>query len=104
MKKRYLFIALLALGACKGNTNNAVGNSAGKLPASMVSNPHTADGIDNVAAAMKPTMDFKDTLHDFGQIPIMAKPRCSLPQPQALAAAQYRNFQKTRWLREKAVL
>jgi hypothetical protein len=64
--KRYLLISLLALGAC--NSNNTAGNSEGKLPASLVNNPHSANGLDTVAAGMKPTMDFKDTLHDFGQI------------------------------------
>ena len=65
--KRYLFIALLAaLGACKNN--NSADNASGQLPASLVSNPHTADGIDNVAAGNKPVLDFKDTLHDFGSI------------------------------------
>jgi len=67
--KRYLLIALLALGACKGN-NTTTNNNAnpGGLPSSMVNNPHTADGMDAVAAARKPTMDFTDTLHDFGAI------------------------------------
>jgi len=65
--KRYLIITLLALSACKGNSNSGNSNS-GKLSASIVNNPHTAGGIDNIAAAEKPTLDFKDTLHDFGQI------------------------------------
>jgi hypothetical protein len=65
--KRLLIISLLAFAACK-NTNDAKSNDPNKLPTSMVNNPHTADGMDNVAADMKPIMSFKDTLHDFGTI------------------------------------
>lgn len=64
--KRYLIICMLGLGACSGSNTGKTGNTANKLPASLVSNPHTADGMDTVAAAMKPYMAFKDTLHDFG--------------------------------------
>jgi hypothetical protein len=63
--KRIFVISLLALGAC----NNPVTNSNdGKthLPTSIVNNPATAGGVDTVAAARKPTMDFTDTLHNFG--------------------------------------
>ena len=65
--KRYLILSfsLLTLVACK---NNSQANSDGKLPTSLVNNPHTAGGIDNTSAAMKPTMDFKDTLHEFGSM------------------------------------
>ena len=65
--KRYLLISMLALGACN-SSNNANSSDQHQISASIVNNPHTADGIDNVAANMKPTMDFKDTLHDFGSI------------------------------------
>ena len=64
--RRFLIISFLALAAC--NSNSPAGNDKGKLPVSLVNNPHTANGIDTVAAAMKPTMDFRDTLHDFGMI------------------------------------
>ena len=63
--KRYILITLLILGACKSNTNNS---NANQLPTSFINNPHTAAGMDTVAAGMKPTLDFKDTLHDFGLI------------------------------------
>jgi len=67
--KRYLVIMLLALGACSNADNKAKSNTGGEqLPTSLVNNPHTADGVDTVAAAMKPTMDFKDTVHDFSLI------------------------------------
>jgi len=64
--KRYLVISLLFLGACKNAGTDS--NDKNKIPTSMVSNPHTANGLDPVAAANKPTMDFTDTLHDFGTI------------------------------------
>ncbi len=63
--KRYLFIAAFFAVGCSSNTNNNTNNG---LPASLVNNPRTANGMDTVSAAMKPTMDFKDTLHEFGSI------------------------------------
>jgi len=65
--KRYLIILFLGFAAC--NNSNTTGN-AGKdrLPVSLVNNPRSANGMDTVAAAMKPTMEFNDTLHDFGPI------------------------------------
>ena len=65
--KRYLFIALIAITGCKNNAENK-NNDNGKLPASIVNNPHTANGMDTVSAAMKPIMVFQDTLHEFGTI------------------------------------
>lgn len=66
--KRLLFISLMAIAACNsGNTGSNIAAHS-KLPVSVVNNPHTAGGMDTAAAALKPTMDFKDTLHDFGQI------------------------------------
>jgi hypothetical protein len=67
--KRAFLISCMALAACGGNkaTDSAV-NGKDKLPTSLISNPRTASGVDAVAAASKPTMDFKDTLHDFGVI------------------------------------
>ncbi len=65
--KRYLILSLLALGACQG-TAKKDDNEKGKLSTEIVNNPHTVAGIDTVSAAMKPTMDFKDTLHQFGTI------------------------------------
>lgn len=64
--KRLLVISLIALGACKGNNTSKPAD--GQMPTALVNNPHTADGIDTVAAARKPTMDFTDTLHNFGTI------------------------------------
>jgi hypothetical protein len=62
-----IFTLMLAVAACNNNTNTKNG-ADNRLPASLVNNPLTANGLDTVAAARKPTMDFKDTLHDFGQV------------------------------------
>ncbi len=63
--KRLLVLSFLAFAAC--NNGNNMGNAGkDKLPVSLVNNPRTADGMNNEAAALKPTMDFKDTLHNFG--------------------------------------
>ncbi len=56
---------MLGLAAC--NENKQEGND-GRLPASIVNNPHSAAGMDTVAAARKPVMEFKDTLHNFGAV------------------------------------
>jgi len=63
--KRCLIISLLAFAACNTTTTT---NNPNKLPTSLVSNPHTADGMDTVAAERKPVMEFKDTLYNFGGI------------------------------------
>lgn len=63
--KRCLLFSLLILAACsdsKKNVDDKKGLSA------LVNNPYSANGMDTVAAAQKPTMDFKDTLHSFGMI------------------------------------
>ena len=68
--KRLLIISLIALGAC--NSGDKSGGNSAKTPASLstdlVNNPRTANGVDSSAAGVKPNMDFKDTLHDFGTI------------------------------------
>lgn len=64
--KRYLVFALVALAACGENKTTEQPND--KLPTSLVNNPHSASGVDTVAAAMKPIMKFTDTLHNFGNI------------------------------------
>jgi hypothetical protein len=61
-------ILAVFVGIVATSCNNTVEPPKGKLPASVVSNPHTANGVDTVSAARKPTMDFKDTVHEFGTI------------------------------------
>ena len=38
------------------------------LPTSLVSIPVSANGVDSAVAGNKPTMNFKDTMHDFGTL------------------------------------
>mgnify|MGYP003351914915 CR=1 FL=1 len=65
MKRILIYsMSLLVFTACGSSTNNE-GNKGG-LPANLVNNPNSANGLDTVAAARKPTMDFKDTVHNFG--------------------------------------
>lgn len=63
--KRYLIFALFAIASCDSD-KPAVADD--RLPTSIVNNPHTAGGMDTVAAARKPVMEFTDTLHDFGTV------------------------------------
>lgn len=65
MKSCILFAALaVTFASCSDN----VQPPKDKLPTSIVNNPHTAHGMDTVSAARKPTMDFTDTAHAFGNI------------------------------------
>lgn len=69
--KKYITIALLALFACNSNTEKketAAADDKNALSAGIVNNPHTAEGIDTISAAMKPVIAFKDTVHDFGKV------------------------------------
>lgn len=63
--KRYLAILVIALAACSENEQKADDK---KIPTSVVNIPSSAEGVDTVAAARKPVMDFTDTLHNFGMI------------------------------------
>ncbi len=67
--KRYFIILLLALASCSNSDNNNKPAAPPQgLPATLVNNPHTANGVDTVAAARKPIMSFQDTVHNFGTI------------------------------------
>jgi hypothetical protein len=65
MKRYLVLISMLAMAACGGQKEE--GNE-GRLSASMVNNPHSAEGLDTVASAQKPVMEFTDTLHNFGNV------------------------------------
>jgi len=65
--RRYFILGLVVLTAC-GETKKEAVNDPDKLSTSLVSNPHTASGLDTVAAEMKPVMMFTDTTHSFGKI------------------------------------
>ena len=64
--KYILIVSVLFFAAC--NNNPAPADNSGRIPANLVNNPRTANGLDTVAAARKPTMDFKDTVHNFGSM------------------------------------
>jgi len=64
------FIFILALLTACGPGQQSSGDKNGKLPASLVNNPRSATGMDTVAAAMKPTLEFTDTVHNFGVIKV----------------------------------
>lgn len=64
--KNFLVILLLAAVSCNGPAKDKQAGNASIT--SLVNNPHTANGLDTVSAAMKPVMVFKDTVHDFGNI------------------------------------
>jgi hypothetical protein len=64
--KALTFVGLMLL-ICSCNSSSDKSNG-GSLSASLVNNPRSADGLDKKVAADKPTMDFVDTLHDFGSI------------------------------------
>lgn len=63
--KRYFAIAFLALASCSSEKKQE--ESKG-ISTALVNNPKTAEGVDAVAAAMKPIIKFSDTLHNFGHI------------------------------------
>ncbi len=63
--KRYFLFSLLALAACQNHSDSA---DKSKLSTNIVNNPHTAGGMDTVSAANKPTLEFRDTVHEFGTI------------------------------------
>jgi len=70
MKKYFLAISILSLAACNQGSSKQAANSldSNALSTSLVSNAHTASGIDTAEMNKMPSMDFKDTLHDFGSI------------------------------------
>jgi hypothetical protein len=58
-------LQLLFFAACNSNKPATVADDS-KLSTALVSNPASANGTDAAAAAMKPVIAFKDTLHEFG--------------------------------------
>ena len=66
-----LSLALLSLAACGGNSAENTGTETKDstlLSTELVNNPRSAGGIDSVDSASMPTIDFKDTVHEFGKI------------------------------------
>lgn len=65
MKDGFLILFVLFCTACNSGNKPAI-TSPNRLPASLVSNPATPEGMDAAAKNSKPTMDFTDTMHNFG--------------------------------------
>lgn len=69
MKNYLLFATLFLLGfsACVNEQpEDAIKDNKDLLSTDLVSNPHSAQGVDTAALSTLPTMDFEDTIHDFG--------------------------------------
>jgi hypothetical protein len=64
MKRYLVFITLFGLASC--SEHKPAPQDDKKLSTSLVNNPLTAEGVDPVAADMKPILAFADTVHDFG--------------------------------------
>ncbi|MEI8280373.1 MAG: DUF1573 domain-containing protein [Bacteroidota bacterium] len=65
--KRLLFIlTTVVLTSCAQNTDNK--SNKGLLSTSLVSNPRSIAGTDTAKLNQLASMDFTDTLHDFGTI------------------------------------
>jgi hypothetical protein len=68
--KQVLFATLLiTIAACnQAGTGTKTTSDSGMLSTSLIENPRTAAGMDSAKAKKMPTMDFKDTLHNFTTI------------------------------------
>lgn len=63
-----LFASLFLFCACNNDQQPAEPTESNLLPTSLVKNPHSANGLDSAAVSALPTMDFRDTVFDFGTI------------------------------------
>src|SRR5690606_24814849 len=68
MKKIFFLLTVPAffLAACQSNADK--NKESGLLPTSLVHNPRSAKGIDSASFNALPTMDFRDTVHNFGKL------------------------------------
>lgn len=67
--KNYLFALLtLSLFSCGNTDNKKQEENKDRLSTDLVNNPQSANGIDSIAMADLPTMEFTDTVHNFGTI------------------------------------
>lgn len=69
--KPYLFLVLAAaftFTACGENKEEQQEKKDGLLSTELVNNPYSAEGVDTAAMKELPTMDFTDTVHNFGNI------------------------------------
>lgn len=58
---------MAAFAACNQPTSNNTPEK-GQLSTDLVQNPHSANGTDKNVLAKMPTIDFVDTMHDFGTV------------------------------------
>lgn len=63
MKRIFIVLLVAVLAACGEQHKDSE-----KISTAIVNNPLTASGVDEQAAGVKPTMDFADTTHNFGQM------------------------------------
>lgn len=67
--KKYIFALLvISLTACNENEPKQTEEKNGLLSTELVNNPRSAEGTDSVALNEMATLDFKDTMHDFGNL------------------------------------
>lgn len=74
--KSYLFLIVVvaAFASCGGNDEQRRQmKDKGLLSTDMVKNPYSGDGLDTSAYNQLPTMDFTDSVHDFGWLTEGAK-------------------------------
>lgn len=72
MQRYFVIFLLCGLAACNAQTgtttSQAKDSTSQMLSTDLVSNPNTANGVDSTQLDAMATMDFKDTLHEFGTI------------------------------------
>jgi hypothetical protein len=66
MRKLFLLFSLATIIACNSQQKPAAND--GKLSADLVTNPVSAEGASEADLAAMPTMDFTDTMHNFGSL------------------------------------
>lgn len=59
---------MAALAACNQQASNDAPEQKGQLSADIVQNPRSANGTDKDMLAKMATLDFTDTVHDFGTV------------------------------------
>ena len=69
MKKLVFAILMLSLAACGNDASEHTSTEDSRLLSTeLVTNPVSAAGTDTAALSEMPTMDFKDSIHDFGNL------------------------------------
>lgn len=70
MKNLVFALCLLSFAACNNSSENKSSAAEDKdlMSTDLVTNPNTADGASADALSEMATMDFKDTLHNFGNL------------------------------------